>query len=444
MSFITKTFHRQSDLIQHIKTHQPSFYFSSRTSTVIPYDKLEQLLPWTKGDFFLCDLSKIPHEMELTPEGNLKLKGPVSWEEARQFLRSRGRNLKTSPTEQLAMITAGVATSCTGERSFGFGNLRSQIVGLKYLDFNGEEKNLLRSSPFITNSSALKSYQADFSHYGKFKNAPYPRFEQATDLMIGTEGQLGIVTEVEIETVPNFDLTYVFILVPRWEENYQAHLELYQAVQAHRDSILSCELLDSNCMGYLKPEDQLGEKQDVLFLEIKSERFESIYADVLGQLNHIHPDQVFEISENKFHHIRASVPRAIFETNSRMGVVKQGTDCQVPGEKFSSLLDYYRNASHIGIRYCLFGHFGDAHLHFNFMPNQEQSSDCLKLFVELYQKVREWKGSPFAEHGIGLLKQKYIRDFHGNNQLALFQDLKKEHDPYNQFFPQGFMSSVVP
>ena len=45
----------------------------------------------------------------------------------------------------------------------------------------------------------------------------------------------------------------------------------------------------------------------------------------------------------------------------------------------------------------------------------------------------------FAEHGIGLLKQKYIKRFHGPHQLGLFHDLKQKHDPYHQFFPQGFM-----
>ena len=50
------------------------------------------------------------------------------------------------------------------------------------------------------------------------------------------------------------------------------------------------------------------------------------------------------------------------------------------------------------------------------------------------------EGSPFAEHGIGLLKQKYIKDFWNENQRCVFKDLKKVFDPYNQFFPQGFFN----
>ncbi len=443
MAFVTKTFYSLEDLISHLKAHQPSFYFSSKTSTVIPYDKLDSLLPWPKDqDYFLCDLSKLPPHMELKSNGNLILRGSVSWEEAKKFLRAKGRNLKTSPTEQLALITAGIATSCTGERCFGFGTMRSQVVRLKYLNYNGEEKEISRDQDFQTTSSHLKTYQQDFKNYETFKNAPFPRFEKAIDLMIGTEGQMGIVTEVEIETAENFPLTYVFMLLPRWEVNYEPHMEIFKAVQNHRDAILSCELLDANCMNYLKPDEKLGQNQDVIFLEVKTDQFEEIYGNVLCNLTHVTPEEVFEIAENKFHHVRAGVPRAIFEENSKMGVVKVGTDVQVSGEKFPDLLNFYREAAKIGVRYCLFGHFGDAHLHYNYMPSKDETQKCLDKFQDLYNKVFEWKGSPFAEHGIGLIKQKYIKKFHGPHQLSLFQDLKKEHDPHNQFFPQGFMGQA--
>lgn len=443
MAFVTKTFYSLEDLVSHLRAHHPTFYFSSQTSTVIPYDKLDTLLPWSnEKDYFLGDLSKLPSKLELKDNGNMVLRGGVSWEEAKKFLRSKGRNLKTSPTEQLALITAGVATSCTGERCFGFGTMRSQVVRLKYLNFNGEEIELKRDDEFKSSSANLKSYQNDFASYKTFKNAPYPRFEKAIDLMIGTEGQLGIVTEVEIETVENYDLTYVFMLLPKWETDFAPHMEIFQAVQLHRDAIMSCELLDANCMNYLKPDEKLGNNQDVILLEVRSDKFEDIYGDVLCNLTLITPEDVFEIAENKYHNVRAGVPRAIFEENSKMGVVKIGTDVQVRGEDFPELIKFYRQAASIGVRYCLFGHFGDAHLHFNYMPTKEQSPKCLQEIQKLYDNVFAWKGSPFAEHGIGLLKQKYIKRFHGQNQLGLFSDLKKEHDPFNQFFPQGFMGQI--
>lgn len=122
-----------------------------------------------------------------------------------------------------------------------------------------------------------------------------------------------------------------------------------------------------------------------------------------------------------------------------MGVVKIGTDAQVSPKSFPDLLAFYKSITHVGVRYCLFGHFGDAHLHFNFMPTKAESEKCQNEILKLYDNIYDWKGSPFAEHGIGLLKQKFIKRFHGLNQQGLFKDLKLEHDPHAQFFPQGFM-----
>ena len=162
MGHTTKTFYTLDELSCHLKLHRPGFYFSSKTSTVIPYDKIGQLLGDQK-DLDLCDLSKLPSHMELLESGNIIIKGGVSWDEAKKFLKSKGRNLKTSPTEQLALITAGVATSCTGERCFGFGNMRSQVVGLKYLNYLGEEKSLSKFNKLHFDSPYLGPYQQEFS-----------------------------------------------------------------------------------------------------------------------------------------------------------------------------------------------------------------------------------------------------------------------------------------
>lgn len=442
MALKTKTFHSEADLIAHIKTHAPSFYFSSRTSTVIPYDKLEQDLK-VNGDFYLADLSKIPGHMELLPNTHLLVRGAVSWQEADRFLRSKGRAIMTSPTEQLALITGGVATSCTGERCFAFGNLRQQVVRLKYLGHDGMERELHRDQPFQSSLPSWKRYCEDFRAFADFKNAPYPRFEAETDLMIGTEGQLGVVTEVEIETVDDFAVNHVFMLLPRWEDDYTAHMEIYQAVQAWRKEIISCELLDSNCMAYLKPDERLGDGQDVIFLEVRADAFERVYGELLLVLKHVQEDHIFEISAAKFHAVRAGVPRAVFEENSRMGVKKMGTDCQVGSAHFAHLMDFYRKAAQLGVRYNLFGHFGDAHLHYNYMPRPDDTKRCQEVFNELYAKVFEWHGSPFAEHGIGLLKRPYIKAFHGPTQLEFFREMKRLYDPHQQFFPQGFMGQQL-
>ena len=432
----TKSFYSNPDVIAHLKTGVPTLFHSSQTSTVIPFEKMEGVL---KADTVLGNLSTIKGNLEMLSSGNLKVSGFVTWKEAKEFCLSKGREIMTSPTEELAGVLAGIATSCTGERSFGFRNLRSQIVELNYFDFDGIE-HTLSASKKLDCGIDLASYQKDFAHYAQYKNAPYPRLEFETDLMTGTEGQLGVITSAVLKTIEHFPETYIFMLLPKWEVNFEPHLELFQAVQKFRDRVRACELLDSNSLSYLPPEKNPGKDNDVVFLEIRKDDFENIYEDLLSHLTLLNEEQIFEMDATKCRDLRVSVPRAIFEVNSRMGVTKKGTDVQVSAEKFKDLMLYYRKLGTHGVPYNLFGHFGDAHLHFNFMPTPDKENFCNKELENLYEQVLLWKGSPFAEHGIGLLKRKFIAPFYSETQKSVFKSLKKKFDPKAQFFSEGFMT----
>jgi glycolate oxidase len=433
---LQKNFSTITDLKEHIKSGIPTLYHSSQTSTVIPFEKLENTL---SPETCLGNLSTMKGSLALDNENNLVVEGFITWKEAKEFCRSKGREVMTSPTEELAGILSGIATSCTGERSFGYKNLRSQIIELFYLDYHGSEKKLV-SSKKLNLPINLSFYQKDFAHFRDFKNAPYPRFEVETDLMTGTEGQLGVITKAVLKTIPYEEESYLFILLLKWEDDIEGHLEIFKAVQPFRGKIRACEMIDANSIGYLPLEKRVGKNQDVIFLEIRKIDFEEIYEKLLTQLNHIQEENIFEMTPSKCRDLRMSVPRAIFEENTKMGVTKKGTDVQVGPQDFIELLNFYRSFTKHGIEYNLFGHFGDAHLHFNFMPNTAQEEFCNLELMRLYKQVKAWHGSPFAEHGIGLLKKKFIAPFYTDHQKKVFRELKKMFDPQNQFFPEGFMS----
>lgn len=429
-------FYQVDQLKSHILTRVPTLYYSSQTSTVIPFEKIENHL---NQNTVLGNLSQLKGELSFDHDFNLNISGFVTWKEAKEFCNLNNREIMTSPTEELASVLSGIATSCTGERSFSFKNLRSQILELTYLDYQANEIKLC-SDKKITAKVDLKKYQELFSSYKDFKNAPFPRFETETDLMTGTEGQLGVITSAKIKTVPKMLETYLFILLPKWENNFEPHLEIYNKVQDFKDDIFACEFIDSNSIAYLPVEKRIGENEDIIFLEINTKKFDEIYSELISKLKFTSESKVIEVSGSKCRDFRVSVPRAIFEANLLMGVTKKGTDVQVSSEKFPKLLNFYKKLALMGIKYNLFGHFGDAHLHFNFMPDKSQENKCHLLLLELYQEVKVWQGSPFAEHGIGLIKKKFISEFYSEEQRKVFQLLKKEFDPYGQFFPEGFMS----
>lgn len=450
MKIIRKSFRSVNELQDHILSKKPSLYISSQTSTVIPYDKLESLLESRRDleELSIVNLMTLSQEMELDESGVLTISGPVTWKEARSFCRSKGRDIMTAPTEELASILAGLATSATGERCFGFGNLRKHIKEITYLNNKGEIK-VLNSSRSLSDSDLFKSdedkmifnrYQDDFELYKEFKNAPFPRFEKETDLLIGTEGQLGVITSAKIETTKYEENQFIYIRLPKWEEDFEPHKELYEKVQNFRDSIHSCEFFDSNSLSVLPKEESVSSDGDLAFLEIAAKDFERVYEELISNLKLVNEEEMFELTANRSQELRMAIPRYTFERNSRMGVTKKGTDVQMIGaDNFEKLIGHYREFSKHGIAYNLFGHFGDAHLHFNFMPLPEQEEFCNQELAKLYKNVAADKGSPFAEHGIGLIKQQFITQFWDKNQFEMFKLLKEKMDENNIFYPIGFM-----
>ena len=427
-------------LISLINENDHLVALGGKTSTVIPYQN-QDIFDAKVG---VINLSQLPKAMDITPDGDLRVLGPVDWREARLFCDSNGREILTAPTEDTAHILSGLATSATGERCFGFGTLREQVVSLKYLNHKAELIELHSNNQFAISEEFQKTherYKKSYEFYRRFKNAPFPRFEKETDLLIGTEGQLGIITEAVIKTKKKVPTSFFFILLPKWENDYAPHLEIFEKVQQYRDAIYCCELIDSNSLSVLPKEENPGNgNQDLIFVEFETEKSEFIFEQFISNLFLIDLENVFEIGATKCHELRMKVPRLTFERNSQMGVVKKGTDVQMPPDKFKNLLDIYREMGKVGIEYNLFGHFGDAHLHFNFMPTKNDASKCDEILENLYKQVKELQGSPFAEHGIGLIKQKFIKEFYTQDQLEFFQILKQVYDPKNKFFPMGFMS----
>ncbi len=432
----------EPELTQHILSGAPSLYLQSRTSTVISYSNIEQYAKAEK--LTLVDLSQLKSLLEWKDEFSIRVKGAVTWQDIKNFAVIKGRRIMTSPTEELAGVLAGLATSCTGEHAFGYGTLRDQVVSCRFINYKGEKVQLDKKNGIETTGidpELVSKYHQAYLQYEKFKNAPFPRLQNSTDLMIGSEGQLGVITEAIIQTAPHEPSDYYFVLVPRWEKDTSAHLEIFNKVQDFRGKVLTVELIDWNSLAYL-PKIEWSQKKDhdVIFMEVLCKHSEEVFENLLAQLENIELDNIVSFDETKFSRLRKSVPRFVSEINSRKGVVKRGTDVQISPENFEKLFDYYREFSKLGVAYNLFGHFGDAHLHFNFLPEPHQAALCDEKLIQFYHDLTIMHASPFAEHGIGLIKQKFITQFWRPEIFEMFEHLKTQFDPNRVFFPQGYMN----
>ncbi|MGB0455164.1 MAG: FAD-binding oxidoreductase, partial [Bacteriovoracaceae bacterium] len=264
-----------------------------------------------------------------------------------------------------------------------------------------------------------------------FKNAPFPRLEKQTDLMIGTEGQLGVIVEAEIKTSKNPEAIVLALSLKSWTENFDELIKLIALMRNNRALIQFCEFIDKDSLSFVD-DSRLEDHKDYLFLKVLENDIETAQK-ILDER-----EGISILTEGQFNSLRVEVPRKVNETLSRKNLTKKGTDIQVTLNDLDKLLVFYQNLKKKFPDSYLFGHAGDCHFHFNIVADDQKRVDL--AFDELYKKIKALHCSPFAEHGIGVLKKKYLRDFLSKEHLEIFSYLKKLYDPHNQFFPDGYMS----
>ena len=83
-----------------------------------------------------------------------------------------------------------------------------------------------------------------------------------------------------------------------------------------------------------------------------------------------------------------------------------------------------------GLRYTIFGHIGDNHVHVNILPRDDaEGARGRSLYVQFVKYAARVGGTLSAEHGVGKLKREYLRLFYSDEQLRSMAALKRALDP---------------
>ena len=416
----------EQQLAGKISSKIPAIYLSSQTSTVLPlerYTNIEQVI----------SLVNLPKTLRVDYENSrLEVHGPVTWKEVEAELAGGGCILPSAPTSKSATVLAGLATSCTGESSFHYGTLRESIEWVEFLDYRGTKQRFYSNSTKVLESlNGFLSYFESQKTFATFKNGPFPKFVKDSDLLIGTEGQLGVLTGACFKIYQKPLTHYVLIPTGNWRKDVHKLLSERTRLLEFRDKIFSLEFFDKCCLSLI-PEAPLNQS-DYIAVEIKEDDIELIFD--------IEDENLVFLDALKWHELREKIPIKINETLASRSIVKKGTDVQASEKNLEDLLELYQQFSREIKENFLFGHLGDRHLHFNFLPNTAEVKLVDDLLQKFYQDLAKRGGySPFAEHGIGLLKQEFIGDFWLDCQYQQFKEIKDRFDPDRIFFPSGFMN----
>jgi D-lactate dehydrogenase (cytochrome) len=348
------------------------------------------------------------------------------------------------PTERGCFIGGTVATNASGARTYKYGPTRNYIRRLKIVLASGEIVDLRRGDIRAASDRTIRiaSINAQLPSYdmpATRKNASgyfvAPGMD-AVDLFIGSEGTLGVICEIEARLLPKPEglLSGVVFFA-----NEADVLALVAEARTRVDA-RALEFFDRESPNFLRqkypeiPSEAVG----AIFFEQETTAAteDSVQNDWLALLDqhHAFPDSWFASNEQdqaRLREFRHQLPVLMNEWFARYNQRKVSTDMAVSDDAFPGLFRLYKETLQAsGLRYTIFGHIGDNHVHVNILPrNESEASHARDLYVQFLKHAASVGGTLSAEHGVGKLKREYLRYFYTDTQLREMAALKKAFDP---------------
>jgi D-lactate dehydrogenase (cytochrome) len=374
-------------------------------------------------------------------------------------VNQKGLLYPPDPTERGCFIGGNVATNASGARTFKYGPTRNYINRLKIILADGDRLDLRRGELHAQGRRLQIPLQS-----GKVIDAQLPTYElphvrknasgyfvapnmDALDLFIGSEGTLGVVVEVEVRLLPKpegllsgvvFFTTEADVLgfVAAARERSLANRSKGSGIDARALEFFDSESLNFLRLKYPNIPDQANAA--VFFeQETKSVTEEAVLTDYLVLVDEFHglSDSWFATNEQdqaKLREFRHQLPVLMNEWFAKYQQRKVSTDMCVPDESFAGMFSLYKETLRAsGLRYTIFGHIGDNHVHVNILPKDEaEGVRARELYVRFLKHAAAVGGTLSAEHGVGKLKRDYLKLFYSEQHLREMAALKLAFDPH--------------
>ena len=358
------------------------------------------------------------------------------------------------PTERTAFIGSNVATNASGEYSYRFGSTRKYVERIKVVLSTENILDIRRGQYIADENGVIASpfFKVKIPAYGSpnIKNAA-GYFSKAgmdlIDLFIGSEGTLGIITEVELKMIPALpprSITIIFL------EKEEETLKLINRIKNDKKlNIYSIEYFDKNSLEILKKAfPNIPSCQFALYIEQEKKKLDP-WLELLEKYSLV--DTWIGENErdyNKLIDFRHKLPELVNEYFREIKQTKVAIDIAVPEDYFAELFNFYREtAKTTAVEYVFFGHIGENHLHFNFFPkNNQEKERAIMAYIEVVKRAVKAGGTVSAEHGIGKLKHKYLEMMYGREGIMEMVRIKKQIDPFCLFgldniFPKELLHS---
>lgn len=326
------------------------------------------------------------------------------------------------PTENSASIGGTIATNASGSRSFLFGATRRHVRALRVLLADGSLLELKRGQKLPFDVPVLPAPATTKNTAGYYLRPDI----DFMDLFIGSEGTLGVVTEAELILLPSPESLFTGVLFFESDDAALDAVDRWRPVHGLR----MLEYLDAPSLDLLRarfPEVPRAARACVLI--------ESENEDWLDDFNGMDDSWLAASAADRerFRRFRHALPEAVNDLVRRRGLTKMGSDFAVPVARNREMLEIYREALNRKFpgQYVIFGHIGDAHLHVNVLPaNDEEWRRGSDLMTYFARRAAELGGTVSAEHGLGKRKKHLLQIQYSAAEIEKMKEIKRRLDPF--------------
>jgi D-lactate dehydrogenase (cytochrome) len=309
------------------------------------------------------------------------------------------------------------ATRASGTNAVRYGTMRENVLALEVVTASGK---VIR-----TGTRAKKS------------SAGY----DLTRLLVGSEGTLGVITEVTLKLYPLPEA--VSAAVCSFRSIDAAVHSTIQIIQMGIP-IARVELIDSNTVRAVNAYAHLGLREEpLLLMEFHgSPAGVKEQAELVQQITSDFGGNAFEWATTPEERTRLWTARhnAYFAAiQSKPGCRAITTDTCVPISRLADcLLDSVSEADASGIPYFLVGHVGDGNFHFGYLidPGKPEEREIAEqLNHSLVTRALRLGGTCTGEHGVGLHKMDFLLAETGEGAVNVMRAIKRALDPNNIMNP---------
>ncbi|TVP92678.1 FAD-binding oxidoreductase [Alkalibacterium sp.] len=371
-----------------------------------------------EGNELIIDLNQMNRILELDEETlTLSVEPGALVGDIHNYVESKGYFYPPDPASKHSTIGGNVATNAGGLRAVKYGTTRDYIREMTVVLPSGEEMTL--GSKNIKSSSGY----------------------DMKDLFIGSEGTLGITTEIKLKLIPLPKASVSILLA---FDTVQEATDATLAILTSGADPSGVELFERQALRYAEQnlgyplKSQVGDAYLLMTLDGNDQSDLTVRAGLIEKIAKETALESHVLTKEE------ALKNWALRDNILLGLTVftefELLDEVVPINKFAELIEATKQMQEKhGLNVLNFGHAGDGNVHTLLMKDDlsedEWTNRRAALLKDLYQKVADLGGLPSAEHGIGIVKKEYMESMTADVNLKYMRAIKQVFDPDNRLNP---------